>query len=186
MANLKDYPYPQKGPKNKIEHNRPIANLCSTSKLFERLILKQIQKIETISNVDLTGTQQHGFKKSKSTATLGLQIQSLIARALDEGDYVLMASIDLSAAFDVVNINLLIDRLRIIGLPEDIVGLIKLWLENRKFYVEVNGLNSMFYDINSGTIQGSILGPILYAIYVSPLFDLTDLSNFADDNFALT
>ena len=97
-----------------------------------------------------------------------------------------MASIDLSAAFDVVNINLLIDRLRIVGLPEDIVGLIKLWLENRKFYVEVNGLNSMFYDINSGTIQGSILGPILYAIYVSPLFDLTDLSNFADDNFALT
>ena len=45
----------------------------------------------------------------------------------------------------------------------------------------------MFYDIDSGTIQGSILGPILYAIYVSTLFDhLTDLSNFADDNFALT
>ena len=54
------------------------------------------------------------------------------------------------------------------------------------FYVEANGLNSKFYDIKSGTIQGSILGPILYAIYVSPLFDLTDLSNFADDNFALT
>ena len=45
---------------------------------------------------------------------------------------------------------------------------------------------SCFYPLNSGTIQGSILGPILYAIYVAPLFDLTDLSNFADDNFALT
>ena len=54
------------------------------------------------------------------------------------------------------------------------------------FYVEINGLNSKFYDISTGTIQGSILGPILYTIYVSPLFDLTDLSNFADDNFALT
>ena len=97
-----------------------------------------------------------------------------------------MSSIDLSAAFDVVNINLLIERLRIIGLPGDIVDLIKIWLENRSFYVEVNGLNSMFYDVSSGTIQGSILGPILYAIYVSPLFDLTDLSNFADDNFAIT
>ena len=97
-----------------------------------------------------------------------------------------MSSIDLSAAFDVVNINLLIDRLRVIGLPGDIVDLIKIWLENRSFCVEVNGLNSLFYDVSSGTIQGSILGPILYAIYVSPLFDLTDLSNFADDNFAIT
>ena len=44
----------------------------------------------------------------------------------------------------------------------------------------------MFYVTNSGTIQGSILGPILYKIYVSPLFDFTDLSNFADDNLALT
>ena len=170
MAYLQNHPSLQKGPKDKIVNYRPIANLCSTSKLFERLILKQIQKIEHISNVDLSGKQPHGFKK-KSTATLGLQIQSLIARALDGDNYVLMASIDLSAAFDAVNIDLLIKRLEIIGLPDDIVGLIKLWLENRLFYVEINGLNSLFYEINSGTIQGSVLGPILYAIYVSPLFD---------------
>ena len=144
--------------------------MCSTSKLFERLILKQIQKIELYSIVDLSGKQQHGFKKSKSTATLGLQIQSLITRALDESNYVLMASVDLSAAFDVVNIDLLIDRLRIIGLPRDVIGLIRCWLKNRSFYVETNGITSIFYEINSGTIQGSILGPILYAIYVSPPF----------------
>ena len=45
---------------------------------------------------------------------------------------------------------------------------------------------SKFFEINCGTIQGSILGPILYVIYVSPLFDITNLSNFADDNYALT
>ena len=67
-------PIHKKGPANKIKNNRPIANLCSTSKLFERLILKHIQKIELTSNVDLSGKQQHGFKKSKSTATLGLQL----------------------------------------------------------------------------------------------------------------
>ena len=54
------------------------------------------------------------------------------------------------------------------------------------FYVEIDGEVSKFFEIKHGTIQGSILGPILYAIYVSPLFDLTNLSNFADDNYALT
>jgi hypothetical protein len=64
--------------------------------------------------------------------------------------------------------------------------LIEIWLKQRVFYVEIDGIVSKLYDLNHGTIQGSILGPILYAIYVSPLFDLTDISNFADDNFALT
>ena len=62
---------------------------------FEKLILKQIQKLEALNQTDITGKNQHGFKK-KITATLGLQLQSLIARALDGGEDVLMASIDLS------------------------------------------------------------------------------------------
>ena len=53
------------------------------------------------------------------------------------------------------------------------------------FYVEIDGEVLKFFEINHGTIR-SILGPILYAIYVSPLFDITNLLNFADDNFALT
>ena len=96
-----------------------------------------------------------------------------------------MASIDLSSAFDVVNIDLLLKRLRVVGLPADLVALIEIWLTNRTFFVEVNGTTSIFYDSNSGTIQGSILGPILYAIFVAPLFDLTELFTFADDNFSL-
>ena len=179
-------PIHKKGPKQHIENYRPIANLCSSTKIFERLILKQIQKIETLNQIDITGKNQHGFKKKKSTATLGLQLQSIIARALDEGDHVLMASIDLSSAFDVINIKLLLKRLRVVGLPLDLVGLIKIWLNERCFYVEIDGLTSKFYDATSGTIQGSILGPLLYAIYVAPLFDLIELFNFADDNFSLT
>ena len=105
-------PIHKKGPKHHVENYRPIANLCSISKLFERLILKGIQTIEIENNIDLTGKQQHGFKKSKSTSTLALQLQSIMARALDDDNYVLMASLDLSAAFDVVNINLLMKRLK--------------------------------------------------------------------------
>ena len=56
-------PIHKKGPKTNIENYRPIANLCSTSKIFERLILKRIQSIELLNDVDITGKQQHGFKK---------------------------------------------------------------------------------------------------------------------------
>lgn len=175
--------YKNKGSKKDVENYRPIANLCSTSKVFEKLILKRILEIQEENNVDLTGKNQHGFKRGHSTSTLSADIQSLISRALDEDEYVLLASIDLSSAFDLVNVDLLIKRLQKIGLPEDIIDLIKAWLKNRSFYVSIDGTNSVLFDLLMGTVQGSILGPILYAIFVSPLFDICELSAFADDNF---
>ena len=77
--------------------------------------------MEDIGGVDLTGNCQHGFKKNGGTCTAGLQLQSMIARALDDDEYVAIASLDLSAAFDVVDVPLLIKRLRVIGLPDDVI-----------------------------------------------------------------
>ena len=91
----------------------------------------------------------------------------------------------MSAAFDLVNVELLIKRLRIIGLPTDVNNLIRAWLSDRKFYVDINGSCSSLRQSDKGTIQGSVLGPVLYAIFVSPLFDLTRITNFADDNFVV-
>ena len=71
------------------------------------------------------------------------------------------------------------------GLPEDVISLIRVWLSDRSYYVSVEGANSIMYDLLLGTVQGSILGPVLYAIFVSPLFDLEDLFAFADDTFIL-
>ena len=181
----KTVPIHKKGPRKNIENYRPIANLCSSSKIFEKLILKRMLDIQDQAGVDLTGKEQYGFKKGKSTLSLGLKLQSLISRALDESNYALMASIDLSAAFDVVNIPLLLVRLKIIGLPSDIIELIKVWLTGRSYYVSINGNNSVLFDLDHGTVQGSILGPILYAIYVSPMFHLVKMSSFADDSYTV-
>ena len=78
-----------------------------------------LSQLEIVNNISLTGKSQHEFKKLHSTATLlGLTLQSLIANALDENNYIFMARLDLSAAFDIVNIELLVKRLDIIGIRD--------------------------------------------------------------------
>ena len=79
MEGFKDNTNLQKGPKDCIENYRPVANLCSALNFFEKLILKQIHYLESKNKLDLTGKQQHGFKKNKSTATVGALLQPLIA-----------------------------------------------------------------------------------------------------------
>ena len=83
--------YKNKGDRKDIENYRPISNLCSCSKIFEKLILKRISDLQTENNVDLTSPNQHGFKKKRSTTSLSLTIQTIIAQALDDDCEALMA-----------------------------------------------------------------------------------------------
>jgi hypothetical protein len=121
--------------------------------------------------IDLTGDYQHGFKKGKSTTTASISIQTALTKALEQGHFAPMASLDLSSAFDVVNTGLLIKRMKIIGIPDDVTEMVEIWLKDRTYYISCKGRNSFIRHSNIGTIQGSILGPFLYAIFVSPLFD---------------
>ena len=175
-------PLHKKGKKEDVSNYRPISNLCSMSKVYEKLILKRFEDIEKENNVDLTGREQHGFKKNKSTITATLTLQSIISRGLDRNEYAAMSSLDLSAAFDLVNLDLLLKRLKIMGLPNDVLSLLEVWLRNRYSYVEANGNNSEIKESDKA-IQGSILGPILYALFIRPLYELVKLTTFADDNY---
>jgi hypothetical protein len=147
------------------------------------LTLKRTLDTQETSHIDLTGENQHGFKKNQSTLTLSTKIQSPIARAMDNDEYALQTSLDLSAAFDLVNIDLLIKRLCLIGLQKGLIDLISEWLRSRSFYVSIGGQNSIFYDLLLGTVQGSVLGPMLYAIFVCLLFEICDLTSFAEDTY---
>ena len=99
--------------------------------------------------------------QQRSTTTAGLAVQSALARALNDGEFALLANLDLSSAFDVVNVKLLLKRMRIAGLPSDIVKLIEIWLVERRCFVTVNGKNSFIKMSDIGTVQGSILGPFI-------------------------
>jgi hypothetical protein len=74
-------------------------------------------------------------------------------------------------------------RMSIIGLPHDVIELVRVWLMKRSYYVSIGGENSCFFDLLLGTVQGSVLGPVLYAIYLSPLFDIMPVLSCADDSY---
>ena len=80
-------PVHKKGQKTDITNYRPISNLCSGSKIFEKLILHRIQELEAQYGVDFTGLDQHGFKKDHSTITAALSIQSKLATASEQGKF---------------------------------------------------------------------------------------------------
>jgi len=178
-------PLYKKGNKQDLSNYRPIHNLCALSKLFERLMLQRLLDIEQNHGVDITGKGQHGFKKGKSTITACKELQKQISWALDEGNYAGVASLDLSAAFDVVNVDLLLKRIRIMGFPEDIVNLLSCWLTNRLAYAEVDGVCSQYFELESGTCQGSILGPVLFSLFVCPIVNTEDLTAYADDTYQI-
>jgi riboflavin transporter FmnP len=71
--------------------------------------------------------------------------------------------------------------MRIIGLPDDVIALVKVWLKGSFYFVSKNGENSYLYDLLLGTLQGSVLGPVLYALFVSPLFEIVPALSFTDD-----
>lgn len=178
-------PLHKKESRSQIHNYRPISNLCSSSKIFERVILSRIQKFEEFTGRSITGETQHGFKKGRSTVTAMIDLQSQIGNALDQNEFVACASIDLSAAFDLVDVKELERRLKSSGLPVTLVHLVTTWLSNRFAFVEVDGYRSDIFKIEKGTVQGSILGPVLFAIFIEPIVTFLKLVAFADDNYVL-
>ena len=107
----------KKGSKTKVENYRPISNLCMMLKVFKKLTLERI--LETADANKLFSARQHGFRKGKSMVTAIGELQSIIATHMDLDEYVAVASLDLSLAFNVVNVNLLLKRLSAMGIPEE-------------------------------------------------------------------
>jgi hypothetical protein len=94
--------------------------------------------------VDLIENNQRSFKRKQSTWTVTIKLQSQSTRALDDKDFVPVASLDLSAAFNLVNTGLLICMLKVIVLPEDVIRSVEVWLKERSFDVSNDGEKALF------------------------------------------
>ena len=86
-------------------------------------------------------------------------------------------------AFDVVNCAPLIHWIKILGLPPDVCSLVEEWLKDRSAYIEIGQDTSDFFQVDDGTIQGSVMGPILFSIFIRPLLQMTGILAYADDNY---
>jgi hypothetical protein len=178
-------PLHKKGEKSDPGNYRPISNLCSLSKLFERIILNKIN-----ATGDHDGSHQHGFKAKHSTSTAILEIQQALAERLDSDKDCIVYSLDLSAAFDMLRRKTLVNGLhqdRI--LDSGLLSIINDFLTDRKCVVEVEGIHSTQFNVDLGCVQGSVLGPKLFNLYTRKIPErLTvnaHITTYADDSYVI-
>jgi len=173
-------PLHKKGKMDEIVNYRPISNLQSISKLYKKLLLNKLDDI--LPNEE--GNHQHGFRKNRGTTTALLEIQSTIAKGLDRGNFVAGYSIDMSAAFDLLRPHVY-HGLDLI--PHSLMNPLTDFLSQRKISVKYNNSVSQFEDINVGCVQGSVLGPKLFALYTRNLLQhlpsYCNITAYADDTY---
>ena len=171
--------------RNILKNYIPVSNLSFISKLTEKVVAKQLN--EFISREGLLNVNQSAYKSSHSTETTLLKIQNDIALSVDSGKAVALTLFDLSVAFDTIDHSLLYDSLHDwFGLDGTVLLWIKSYLSKSKQKIEIGDSFSEAVILPSGVPQDSVLGPLLFTLYTSPLskviskFDVTH-HLYADD-----
>ena len=156
------------GLRNDFGNYRPISLLSNISKLFEKVIFDRM--LCFIESINIIHHNQYGFMKKRSCNDAVLHLTEYITKKLDKRLKCLTIFLDLKKAFDTVNHNFLIQKLYYMGFRSNFLKLIESYLYNRQQCVKINNNYSEFNVIESGIPQGSVLGPLLFILYINDIF----------------
>ena len=172
----------KKGSKSNFTNYRPISLLSNLHKILEKLIHIRLSTFLNIK--DIIYPLQFGFRQNHSISYALIHLTETIKEALDQGKYGCGIFVDLQRAFETVNHNILLDRLKHYGIRGVAYSWFESYLKDRKQYVSINGYNSKHLSISLGVPQCSLLGPLFFLIYINDLNTAVKhckVHHFADD-----
>lgn len=174
-------PVPKTGDKFDIKNYRPISLLCTASKVMEHFLFKHISSFLEQNN--FFSPNQHGFRRGFSTATQLIHTTNDLFKSLDEGGQIAAVFIDFEKAFDRVSHSHLLFKIKKLLANPKILRWLDSYLSGRFQYVHIANNTSNLAPVYSGVPQGSVLGPLLFLIYLNDLSSSSSVRCrlFADD-----
>ena len=146
---------------------RPVSVLCVVSKIFEKIMYNRVTTF--LEMFQILHGNQYGFRKKSSTHVALLTFIDKVIQAIENGEYAIGVFLDFSKAFDTVDHNILLDKLDHYGIRGCTLSWFRSYLSHRFQYVTYNGSQSSQQLIKCGVPQGSILGPLLFLVYINDL-----------------